>query len=149
MSIVSLYERLKVYGKKMLFFEPASQESINDFQTKQGIQLPKSYVELISCFDGGEIFIPGTTIFGINKRENERNIKEVNGKNARGCSKMPRTLMIIGKLNFGDWICMDLNSDEIVQWDHESDEEFCKWNSLEEWLKETIEEFDKYCGEES
>ena len=137
---------MKKYDSKMSFFSPASNEDILNFSNQHNFQLPKSYVELISCFDGGELFIPGTVIYGILEHEHNKTVVDMNGKKYRSNSSMPRTLLIFGRLNFGDWICIDLNTSEIIEWDHELDEEYCKWNSMEEWLQETIENYDEYCG---
>jgi hypothetical protein len=73
------------------------------------------------------------------------NLKKINGKSIRENFNIPATLLIIGKTNDGDWLCINLNpKNEIIQWDHEQDEEFCRWENLEEWLTETIDEYVKY-----
>ena len=30
---------------------------------------------------------------------------------------------------------------QVLQWDHEADEEFNAWDSLEDWLREAIEDY--------
>ena len=92
-------------------------------------------------FNGGEIFIPGTKIFGITDEE-EYSVKFNNGKKTRSNFNIPNNYLIIAQLNFGDFICIDLNyPNRIIQWDHEEDVEFDEWNSLEEWLSEQIRDY--------
>ena len=145
MSMKKVYDRLHSFIDVMLFYEPATREKIALFQNENGIELPNSYVELLSLFDGGELFIPGTIIYGITPRANEKTIVDVNGRKARSITKLPNTYLIFGRLNYGDLICIDLNgNNEVIQWDHEQDEEFCRWNSIEEWLTDQIDDYIEY-----
>lgn len=147
MDFRNLYFKLKKFSQIMDFHEPVSVEEINRFQKQNGLNLPNSLIDLLRCFDGGELFIPGTIIYGIREQTNGNTIKRINGKQNRKSFNIPSTYLIIGKLNFGDWLCIDLNrTNEVIQWDHEVDEEFCRWNSLEDWLEETINEYIEYEG---
>lgn len=145
MNIEDIVKKLKNFSDIMEFNRPATDMEIKQFQNINGIELPNSYIELLQKFDGGEIFIPGTIIYGINTDVDNYNLKKINGKSVRRNFNIPITLLIIGKTNDGDWLCINLNpKNEIIQWDHEQDEEFCRWENLEEWLTETIDEYVKY-----
>lgn len=147
MSIGTVINDLNKFIDIMEFNRSATDTEIEEFQSINNIKLPDSYIELLKCFDGGEIFVPGIVIYGINAGVNKHTVKYINGKNVRKDFNIPSTLLIIGKLNYGDWLCIDLNQkNEIVQWDHEQNEEFCRWESLEDWLEETINEYIKYEG---
>lgn len=147
MDVSLIMDKLNMFGSTMEFEKPATDKEISDFQNTNGIILPPQYVDLIKTFDGGELFVPGTRFFGITKKKDYRTIKEVNGKDNRLNYSIPHSFLIIGKLNYGDLLCIDLNNNhEIIQWNHENDEEFCRWNSLEEWLLETIDDYEKSVG---
>ncbi len=143
MDINKIMNGINKYPDVMELNEPVTESEVNDFQKTNGIILPPQYVGLLQVFDGGELFVPGTQIFGILHKLNGRTIKEINGKVFRNNYSIPLSILIIGKLNYGDLLCIDLNDNhQIIQWDHENDEEFCRWNSLEEWLLETLAEYE-------
>lgn len=143
MDIQNLYEKLKEHSEEMDFKEACPELSINVFETMNGIILPKPYKELLQLFNGGEIFVPGITVYGIHDDES-LSLKAVNGKAKRGVFSIPNTFLIIGRFINGDLVCIDLNnSNKIILWDHEKDEEFCYWDSLEQWLEETIQSFEE------
>ena len=145
MNIDDIVKKLKKFPDIMELNHPITDVEIKRFQNTNGIELPNSYIELLKKFDGGEIFIPGTIIYGINTDVDNYNLKKINGKSIRENFNIPATLLIIGKTNDGVWLCINLNpKNEIIQWDHEQDEEFCRWENLEEWLTETIDEYVKY-----
>lgn len=147
MDLGIVMDELNGFPEVMEFNEPATEAEIRDFQKTNNITLPPSYVEMLRKFDGGELFVPGTRIYGISKTRNAQTIKEINGKIYRKEFSIPPSMLIIGRLNFGDLLCIELNDKrEIVQWDHENDEEFCRWNSLEEWIIESLDEYKKYEG---
>lgn len=147
MSLQNLIAELRKYTECMEMNEPLSHHEVENFEKTNKIKLPASYVELLCWFDGGELFIPGTIIYGLNHESAGYTLKEINGRENRQLFSIPKSMLIIGKLNYGDWLCIDLNhSNKIVQWDHEDDSEFCQWEDLESWLKETIEEYERYEG---
>ena len=135
MKLTETIQKLKAYPDVMEFNPPVSKKEIHDFEIANEIILPTSYTEILQHFDGGELFIPGTVIYGIS---HGKTIKEANSRNVRKDFQIPNSMLIIGKVNYGDYICIDLNTSEIMQWDHENDEEFCRWNTLNEYLMETI-----------
>nr|MCR5206684.1 SMI1/KNR4 family protein [Lachnospiraceae bacterium] len=79
---------------------------------------------------------PGTILYGIAHSVGHHTLSEINRKSQT--FKIPETMLIIGRLNYGDLFCIDLDNQNIIQWDHEMNVEFCRWNSLEEWLEEII-----------
>lgn len=129
-------------NKNVMHFEkPIERTKIIEFENLNKISFPESYKNLLFLFNGGEIFIPGTKIFGITDEE-EYSVKFNNGKKTRSNFNIPNNYLIIAQLNFGDFICIDLNyPNRIIQWDHEEDVEFDEWNSLEEWLSEQIRDY--------
>lgn len=142
MSIIEITKELMTYGERVELNPPVSEKEISNFQTRERITLPPSYVELLRQFDGGEIFIPGTVLYGINESSNNPTVKDANRSELRRSYRIPRTLLIIGKLNYGDFVCIDLNGlNELIIWNHELDEADCKWDSLESWLQETIMDY--------
>lgn len=143
MDCCMLFNILQQYDDMMDFNNGCTEDMLNEFENKNNIKLPQSYASLLKCFDGGEIFVPGTVIYGTGINGGT-SIKDVNGREVRGCLSIPSSYLIFAKVNYGDFLCIDLNGDNrVIQWDHELNEEFCKWNCLEEWLNETIENSDK------
>ncbi len=139
MSLDRTLKKLETFEDVMRFNNPAAEETIDDFQKESGIKLPRSYIEMIRRFDGGELFIPGTLIYGVAQKTGGRTVRDVNDKPAREELSIPDKLLIFGRENYGDWMCMDLNgTNEIVQWDSETDEEMRRWPDMYAWLRETI-----------
>ncbi len=143
MNSYELFNILQKYKSIMEFNKGCSESMLEEFQCKNGIRLPKSLVDLLKCFDGGELFIPGIVIYGTGKNGG-LSLKEVNKRDKRSIFNIPKNYLIFAKVNYGDFLCIDLNGkNEVIQWEHELDEEFCRWDSLESWLRETIEYSDK------
>jgi hypothetical protein len=123
---------------------PLEKNNLEKFECENHITLPLDLVELLCCFNGGEIFIPGTSIYGITC-ENNNALKHANRADLRNKFSIPKTYLIFASLNYGDFICINLNSPfDVIQWDHELDEKYCSWDGLEEWLNETIENYKDY-----
>lgn len=131
----AIFKELKNFSNEMDFNPAVSEDEIKNFERENNISLPASYKELLTHFDGGEIFVPGTLIFGINNYEDCPSIKEVNSKSKRSLMSIPNDNLIIAELNFGDFIAIDLNSEEVLQWDHECDEEFDRWDTLYDFIE--------------
>ena len=138
----AIFKELKKFSNVMDFNPPVSEDEIKNFEIENGISLPASYKELLKHFDGGEIFVPGTLIFGINNYEDCPSIKEVNSKSKRSLISIPNDNLIIAELNFGDFIAIDLNTEEVIQWDHECDEEFDKWDTLYDFIEFLITSYE-------
>ena len=124
---------------------PINLGEITKFETSNNLFLPVELKELYQKFDGGEVLIPGPTIFGIKPCEKRADLKKANSYEKRIIFSIPNNYLIIAKLNFGDYICINLNTPhDIIQWDHENDKIFCSWNNLEEWLQENIDSFEEF-----
>lgn len=134
LSVKEMVNQILSFGNSELS-KPCTEDSIKEYQKINHIKLPDSYQELISYFNGGELFIPGTIIYGI---DNEIDILKAN-ESIRKITSIPNEYLIFGKYNFGDYLCIQMEKPErIIQWDHESDELFDQWNSLYVWLNELI-----------
>ena len=140
MNKQKIFESLMTYSNCHDLCEAVSKEVIYEFEQKNQILLPRELKDLYRCFDGGELFIPGTIVYGLIPSEKRKTIKEVNLKIKRSSFNIPKNYLIIAKLNFGDMICVNLKDPfDVVQWDHENNEKYCFWNSICEWLDETIQ----------
>lgn len=139
MALNDIFLALKKYSN-MDLQPPCGHNTVLEFEKNNRIELPVEYKELLALFNGGEIFIPGTTIFGLN--DLSYSIKKENRHDLRALFSIPNTYLIIGKLNFGDFICINLNAPfDVIQWDHENDLEYCNWSSITEWLNDEIENY--------
>lgn len=135
----------KILSKNNEVLLPLSIQEIDDFEKYNDLRLPKDYIELLNHFDGGEILIPGPIIFGIKENEMRKTIKEVNGKSFRKNFSIPDNYLIIGKLNYGDLICINLNKpNDVLQWDHENNERFCSWDNLFDWLNDNFSSYETF-----
>lgn len=145
MSSDKTFQVLMTYDKCHDVCTALLDSDINDFEKENSVALPQELRCLYRHFDGGEIFIPGTTIFGLTNSNKRKTIKEVNSKLSRSRFNIPSTYLIFAKLNFGDLICVNLNAPfDVIQWDHENNENYCVWGSISEWLDETIKEYIDY-----
>lgn len=143
MSIKELVSIIYSYKEENYLIPPCNSLEIKKFEHDNNIVLPKEYVELILEFNGGEVFIPGTKIYGI--LDEEYSLKKINSKENRKIFSIPNNYLIIAKLNFGDFICVNLNSpNEIIQWDHENNTLFFKWDTMFDWLSDTINDYARY-----
>lgn len=135
----------KILEKNKDVLDSVSDNEITDFENDNGIYLPKDYAELLKTFDGGEILIPGPIIFGVKENNLRKTIKEINGKSFRKNFSIPSNYLIFGKLNYGDFVCINLNNPhDIIQWNHETDQLFCSWESLKDWLKDNLSSFEEF-----
>lgn len=145
MSSDKTFQALMTYDKCHDVCTALLDSDISDFEKENSVVLPQELRCLYRHFDGGEIFIPGTTIFGLANSNKRKTIKEVNSKLSRSRFDIPSTYIIFAKLNFGDLICVNLNAPfDVIQWDHESNEKYCVWSSISEWIDETIKEYIDY-----
>lgn len=148
MTLNEIIKLLRSYADVMEFMPPVSMIDVFSYEKKMGHKLPESYVNLLKQFNGGEIFIPGTEIYGVRPRERYYSLDDANMSEKRSALSIPDDYLIVGKLNFGDLICIDLNgSGEVIQWDHENDEEYLRWNSINNWLTEIIGDYQLVDGE--
>ncbi len=148
MTIRELYEKLMCYPRAMRLNPPASEKQLRGFEEEFHTELPDQFRELLECFDGGEIFVPGTVIYGVGGQGSE-SLAAFNRGLARRDFSIPPQYLLFAELNFGDFLCIDLTGEHsVIQWDHETNEEYDEWESLSQWLEETIEDYAEYAGEE-
>lgn len=145
MEKAELFKELLAYSDYHELCEKVEKTSILNFQTSNSIILPNELTVLYEHFDGGEIFIPGTVIYGLEPNDKRMTLREANAKTRRSAFSIPNHYLIFAKLNFGDLLCVNLNAPyDVIQWDHENDEQYCTWTSISECLKESIDCFKKY-----
>ncbi len=141
MSMKDVYGELLKYKSVMRLNPPATQVDIKAFEVSASVKLPEELKALYLLFDGGEIFVPGTKIFGL-RSTNKITLSSANSGKDRSLFHIPNNYILFAKLNYGDFICINTDAlHDVIQWDHEADEEFVRWNSLETWLKEAIEDY--------
>lgn len=146
MDIQALYAALRQYGDVMALNAPAVLAALAAFEEAQCLKLPLALRELLACFNGGEIFIPGTTIYGT-EQEGAYSLAHANA--GKGRFSIPEPYLVFAKLNFGDLLAINMEAPhDVIQWDHEADEEFDRWDSLEAWLDEAIQDYDAYIKEQ-
>lgn len=139
MRIQKVVSQLSKYEKECLFFSPLADGEFAKKTTEIGISLPEELLELLHCFDGGELFIPGTTIYGLASHPHVHSIQQANAELKQLRYSIPSNYYVFGKLNFGDFLCVNLEpGHDVIEWDHENNERYCSWGSISEWLQETI-----------
>lgn len=122
---------------------PAADSEIRSFEQKTGERLPVSLSELFRQFNGGELFVPGTTIHGLDARGKALSLSEV--QCYRTDYGIPDNYLIFATLNFGDLIVIDKRDGRIAQFDHERAEfTDLSWPDLASWLKDTIDTETEY-----
>lgn len=145
MNIRQAFLQLKKFPDLMDFNPGLDRRQIQAFEEENKLVLPESYKDLLECFDGGEIFRPGTKIYGLGIYDGQENLKKINSSTFRSSLSLEADYLIIASLNFGDLICINLNKkNDIIQWDHEEDKAYDSWNSLGDWLDFTIKSYLDY-----
>lgn len=133
-----LFEKLKDFSEIMVFNPPISEEEKEAFKDV----IPAPLMSLYDLFNGGEIFVPGTVIYAADN--SSEGIQQVNAK-LKQIFDIPESYLVFAKLNFGDFICIDTEEPfDVVQWDHEADSPFYGWNSINDWLSESIQDYIDY-----
>lgn len=129
-----MIERLKKAGKKLELKPGASQSLIDLSETVLNRVIPDDYVQWLRISNGCEFISSGTIFYGLNTGSKYFSLEYHNSAAFRSNYSLPDDLMIIGKMSFGDLICIDAENGNIVQWDHENDEEFDYWETLMDYL---------------
>jgi len=124
----------------MRFKPGADAGAVEKYEQAAGITIPASYREWLDFSDGGEIFVPGTEFYGVNADERFSLYSE-NDPKAREVFSLDASMLIVGQLNFGDLVCLDVNSGEIIQWDHELDEEYLRWTDIFSFIEDEITDY--------
>ena len=137
------------YGGVMNLADAATDSEIEAFETNNEIKLPEPLKALYKVFNGGEIFTPGTEIFGLDRFKYINSIRYENRRDVRRKYSISSNYIIIAKYNFGDLVCMNLNDPyDIIQWDHEADEQFFDWETVEEWLEDQLLDYIDFLASE-
>lgn len=146
MEMQALCAKLRSHEGVMALNAAATPAGLATYEEVWHLRLPPSLRALLSCFNGGEIFVPGTVIYGANP-EGPYSLALANA--GKGRFSIPEQYLVFAKLNFGD--LMVINTEvpyDVIQWDHEVDEAFDRWEGLEIWLNEAIQDYDAYAEEE-
>ncbi len=144
-----LINKLIKLGKSVDFIQGATLDQIENFEKENKISLPIEYKQWLMFTNGGELFIPGTTMFGIYNDQSQTYYGQLIYKKGIDSKykmlSIPDNLLVIGRMNFGDLICIDITgNDFVLQWDHENAEEYNRWISFSEWLSESIDDYLMY-----
>ena len=67
MTLNEIYYELNKNNSSISFDPPITETDIVTFENKNSILLPNSLRGLLKLFNGGEIYSPGTRIYGIDK----------------------------------------------------------------------------------
>ena len=135
----TVFARLNQHQNDMKYNPPLAESVAREWEGR----IPAPLLELYRFFNGGELFVPGTLIFGLTGAKDD--LIRFNRSEARRIFDIPESYLVFAQLNFGDFIC--INSEEpfdLIQWDHETNEAFNEWGSLKEWLTEAIEDYETY-----
>jgi hypothetical protein len=133
-------ERLLKTGGTIEKQPPATAESISKVEKALNAVLPAAYREWLGFSNGGEIFVPGTIFYGT---DGNNSLANNNTSKLREQFSIPKNLVIIGQMNFGDFVCADLNTQQIVQWSHDDGEEFLRWDNFYIFLDNEISDYIK------
>lgn len=132
-----LIQKLQNSTSRMFFVSGVSAEALDLYEQTQGIRLPGDYRQWLMFSNGGELFAPGLVLLGIPAEK--WNLATANTPESREEYELPEDLYIIGTQNYGDPICFDRETFEIVQWDHETVEASSAWDSFRDFLENLIE----------
>lgn len=132
-----LISKLQGIHKGMFLNPGVSEAELEQFEKDHAIRLSPDYRQWLQAFNGGELFAPGYNLCGI--PSTEWNLVNANDPHSRRGYDLPADLYIIGVFSFGDPICMDTETFEIVQWDHELQNVASAWDSFRDFLADVIE----------
>lgn len=127
-TALSFYEVLNIKENNLKI--GASEKSIFEFEKTNNIDLPIEYKKLIRYSNGGELFDADVIFFSLDEIASKEYFKGMLAKN----------FLVVGKYNFGDLICFDLKTNNIVQWSNENNNIFIEHFSLKDFLISCIEE---------
>lgn len=123
------------YKDAMDLNPPASEQQIQAWEEAHGWKIPEEYAAFLLTFNGGEIYVPGVVLFGVDPVDSWCSLSEHNCPEFRG--KLDEEYLIIGKKNYGNPICIYTGEEQdeelcmIVEWELETQEPFQYWDSLE------------------
>lgn len=147
-SIEKALEYLEKNKSDNEFFDSLNSKFLEVFEGKMRICLPDDYKLFLMFSNGGELFIPGTTLYSYFDADIFSSLNRINDIatiNLENKFSIPKSYLIIGRLNFGDLICIDTKGEgNVIQWDHEQNVEYMHWISFSKWLSDAIEDFEEY-----
>ncbi len=124
---------------------PVSKQQIKAWENKYGRKIPEEYADFLMKFNGGEIYVPGIVLFGVEPVDAWCSLTEHNCSEFR--KELDEDYLIIGKKNYGNPICIYTGEEQteetcmIVEWELETQEPFQYWNSLEDLFQAEREIF--------
>lgn len=127
---MSLYKLLNIKNNQLK--SGASEKMISDFETNYGIRLPEEYKELLKYSNGASLFNGDIILFSLGDDTNTETVFEM----------INNELLVIGKYNFGDLVCINLKTENIIQWSCEKNNVFLEHYSVMDWIISSIEEMD-------
>lgn len=125
---MSLYKLLNIKNNQLKY--GATEEMISNLETELDILLPNEYKEFLRYSNGANLFGEDIILFSIGDDTNIDVAFEV----------IDNELLVIGKYNFGDLICINLKTENIIQWSSENNNVFLEHYSLKDWIISSIEE---------
>lgn len=125
---LSLYKLLNIKNNQLKY--GATEEMISNLETELDILLPNEYKEFLRYSNGANLFGEDIILFSIGDDTNIDVAFEV----------IDNDLLVIGKYNFGDLICINLKTENIIQWSSENNNVFLEHYSLKDWIISSIEE---------
>lgn len=135
MRISELLNTIKSYGNSEI------SEPIDERDTV----IPKPYMELLKMFNGGEIFVPGTVIYGIGMESKFPLFEAANTQATLDIYEISNSYLVVGHVNYGDLICIDKEKPHhLYLWDTENHSVSYEWDSFEKLLEEEIEDYILY-----
>ena len=137
MKISELLKTIEAYGNSELSRPIEENELL--------ASLPTPYVEVLRLFNGGEIFAPGTVIYGIGSNSKFPLFEEANKQASLDIYEIPNSYLVVGCVNYGDLICIDKKDPHhLYLWDTENHSVSYEWDSFEKLLEEEIEDYILY-----
>lgn len=135
--------------------KPTTMARVEQFEAQLHLALPKDVKTFLTTIgNGGEIFVPGTVLYGIYDRDcgHVQEMSELmpywNRAEIRMEYQLPRGFYVIGMTNYGNVIGIDEKTGKIVEWDHEVGKPFITWDTFREYLAQEIAEYERYLREE-
>lgn len=125
---LSLYKLLNIKNNQLKY--GATEEMISNLETELDILLPNEYKDFLRYSNGANLFGEDIILFSIGYDTNIDVAFEL----------IDNELLVIGKYNFGDLICINLKTENIIQWSSENNNIFLEHYSLKDWIISSIEE---------
>lgn len=131
-------DRIK-YQDVMELNPPASEQQIKNWEEKYQWKIPGEYRSFLLKYNGGEIYIPGLVLLGVEPVADWCDMAEQNSSACRGSFDVD--YLVIGRTNYGNLIGIYTGTEQtvdtcnFVEWDTETQEAIKYWDTLEELLQ--------------